>query len=219
MGCCFTQGRNVRSTGEVVNGEQLVVDVGKCIDNIAIPSSSMHCLDRSSVVVTTGLPVSRACWSVNPRLPTVATWHSLNDHMATSRELSSVRLIQGYYWLTPVFLFLSWRYGLDVRVPFLDALPGARFAYYMLSFACAGLVLFRPNLTGLVGSAESTLSVALLIITTYVAYFNAVERAAAEDGTFHNPFTTESLTSLVLSALVFIVSSRLHADSGTLRAA
>ncbi len=129
--------------------------------------------------------------------------------MPASRIHRLARLVQGYYWLTPLFLFLSWRFGFDVRVPFLDVVPGARVAYYSLSFVCAALVTVRPNLTATVGRAEATLSVSLLIITTWIAYLGVLESAASDAGTLHNPFTPQAVTSLVLSAAVFIASSLL----------
>ena len=117
------------------------------------------------------------------------------------------RLVQAYYWMTPVFLFVAWRYGFDVRVPFLDALPGVGAAYWGVLVLCAVLVVIRPNLTAIVGQAESTCSAGLLVVTTWTAYFNAIDAAAATDGTFVNPFTTESVSSLAMSAGVFIASA------------
>ena len=34
------------------------------------------------------------------------------------------RFIRAYYWSTPLFLGLSLVYGLDLRVPFLETIPG-----------------------------------------------------------------------------------------------
>ena len=117
------------------------------------------------------------------------------------------RLVQAYYHSTPVFLFLAWRYGIDVRVPFMDALPGAGVAYWAIVVACAVLVTVRPRLTAGVGQAESMASASALILTTWVMYFNAIDAAAVGDGTFHNPFTAERVVSLTLSAGICIASS------------
>ena len=123
------------------------------------------------------------------------------------------RLIRGYYWSTPLFLGLSLVYGLDLRVPFLEAIPGARVAYYALSFVCGGLVLFRPDWTAAVGYGESMLSAGLLIVTTMAAYYQVLESAGSEDMLIVNPFTPEAVTSLVFSASVFIASSLLRGAS------
>lgn len=126
--------------------------------------------------------------------------------MPAPRIPTPARLVQAYYWLTPAFLFASSQLGIDVRLPFLDAMPGARAAYYILIFICAGLVYWRPDLTVLVGRAETTLSASVLIIATWSAYFSMIDEAAAHDATFHNPFTAETVASLMLSAGVFIAS-------------
>src|SRR5687767_618528 len=102
--------------------------------------------------------------------------HALSD-MADSRMTAPARMIQAYYWLTPAFLFASWRYGFDVRVPFLDEWPLARAAYYALMFACAGVVFWRADLTAVVGRAETTLSASVLIISTWSAYFTMIDDA------------------------------------------
>src|SRR5688572_14028380 len=47
-----------------------------------------------------------------------------------------VRLIQGYFWLSPILFLVSWRFGFDIRIPFLDQVPGARATYYALTTGC-----------------------------------------------------------------------------------
>ena len=137
--------------------------------------------------------------------------------MPLPRSHRSARLIQGYFWLSPLFFLASWRYGFDVRVPFLDEMPGARATYYALTTGCAALVTFRPAAAVLAARVESTVSVILLIVTTWMAYFNAID-SAASDAVVNNPFTPEAATSLVLSALVLAVSGLLQ-ETGRLRAA
>src|SRR5687768_5729317 len=113
--------------------------------------------------------------------------------MPDPRSHGFTRLVQGYYWMTPVFFVVSWRYGFDVRVPFLDAVPGARGGYYAMSLACGVAVALRPGLTAVVGRVESTLCASLLVITTWAAWFATIESAAANDGAAQNPFTSESV--------------------------
>ena len=126
--------------------------------------------------------------------------------MPDPRISPPARLIQVYYWLTPAFLFASWWLGVDLRLPFLETMPRAQAAYYALLLACGGLVYWRPHLTAPVGRAETMLSVSVLIVSTWSAYFTMIGEAAARDGDFHNPFTAESVASLVLSAVIFGVT-------------
>ena len=134
--------------------------------------------------------------------------------MSTSGTPRLTRLIQGYYWLTPVFLFISWRFGIDVRVPFLEAIPGARGTYYAAVIACGVLVAYQPGLTALVARVESALSMGTLIVTTWFAYFAMIDSAASETAAFNNPFTPEAVMSLAMSALVLLASAALQMTSG-----
>ena len=118
---------------------------------------------------------------------------------------NAARFIRAYYWATPLFLLLDVGYGVDLRIPFLDALPGAKPAYYALGFVCAALVTARPRWTFLVGYTESSLNVGLLIVTTWSAYYSVLD-SAASDGSLVNPFTPERVVSLCFSALILAVS-------------
>lgn len=134
--------------------------------------------------------------------------------MPLPRVQGLTRVVQAYYWLTPIFFVVSWSYGFDMRVPFLDALPGARAAYYVLSMACAGMVAFLPASTAIVARVESTLCASLLVVTTWAAWFNTITTAVENDGVVESPFTSETATSLALSAFIFIVSSVLQRAQG-----
>ena len=126
--------------------------------------------------------------------------------MPDQRLTTAGRMVQAYYWLTPVFLLASWRLGFDVRLPFLEAMPRVQLGYYVLLAACAGLVYWRPEVTTLVARAETMLSASLLIIATWSAYFTMITDAASPDANFTNPFTAESVASLTLSACIFIAT-------------
>ena len=136
---------------------------------------------------------------------------------SSSRVASTAeRLIRAYYWATPLFLVLDVGYGVDLRIPFLDAFPGAKPAYYALGLLCAGVVTARPAWTSLVGYSESALNIALLIVTTWSAYYAVVD-SAASDGPLLNPFTLERVTSLALSAAI-LASSHLVQMHAAVRA-
>jgi hypothetical protein len=132
--------------------------------------------------------------------------HSLSvakDEPAHSPPSRALVLVRGYYWLAPVFLGLWLGFDIDVRFPFLDVLPGARAALYATQLGCAGLLAWRPSLTALVGTVESTLSIGLLIVTTWMAYWGMYLDAP---GTVANPFTSANVASLVASATVLTIS-------------
>lgn len=112
-------------------------------------------------------------------------------------------IVRAYYWLAPGFVALWLGFGIDLRFPFLDVLPGSRPTLYALQIACTATLAFRPALTSIVGSVESTLSIALLVVTTWMAYWGMYVDAFPEIG---NPFTPESVRSLAASATILILS-------------
>jgi hypothetical protein len=124
--------------------------------------------------------------------------------------------LRAVYWSTPLFAVLDLGYGVSVRIPFLDALPGAKVAYYMIGLACAIAIAARPGWTASIGLAESMLNIALLIVTTGAAYLGVLESAASPDVVIVNPFTPEAVTSLVFAASTFAASYVLHSSSAAL---
>jgi hypothetical protein len=101
---------------------------------------------------------------------------------------------------------LDFLYGVSLRVPFLDALPGAKAAYYAADLACAVAIALRPRWTAAIGLGESTVNIALLVLSTWAAYLGVLESAASPDVVIANPFTPQAVTSLAISAAVLAVS-------------
>jgi hypothetical protein len=76
----------------------------------------------------------------------------------------SRRLLIAYYAATAVFLSLDLGLDVNVRVAFLEAVPGVRFLYYLICFACLGLMLWRPGWTTVIAAVESLATLVALII-------------------------------------------------------
>ena len=74
------------------------------------------------------------------------------------------KLIVFYYGATALFLLLDYGLDVNVRVAFLDGMPGFRLAYYAVCFACLGLALWRPAWTTVIGAVESLATLVALII-------------------------------------------------------
>jgi hypothetical protein len=129
------------------------------------------------------------------------------------RGSAAVAFVRAVYWSTPIFVALDFLYGVSLRVPFLNALPGAKAIYYAADLACAIAIAARPRWTAAVGVAESTLSIALLIFSTGAAYLRVLESAASPDVVIVNPFTPQAVTSLAISAMVLAASYTLQATA------
>jgi hypothetical protein len=103
-----------------------------------------------------------------------------------------------------LFVALDYFYGINLRIPFLDALPGAKPVYYAFDLGCAVAMTARPRWTGAIGFAESLINISLLVLSTGAAYLGMLERAGSADIVIVNPFTSHAVASLVLSASVMM---------------
>lgn len=114
--------------------------------------------------------------------------------------------VRSVYLSTPVFAVLDYVYGVNLRIPFLDALPGAKALYYAAALVCGIAMLRHPRWASTIGFAESVANISLLILTTGAAYLQVLESAASPDVVIVNPFTPEAVASLALSAMVMAAS-------------
>jgi hypothetical protein len=133
----------------------------------------------------------------------------------------SARFVALVYWSTPLFVALDFLYGVSLRIPFLDALPGAKVAYYAADLACGVAIALWPRWTAAIGLGESALSIALLVLSTGAAYLAVLDSAASPNVVIANPFTPQAVTSLAISAAVLAASytSRLRTAACGLTAA
>jgi hypothetical protein len=75
------------------------------------------------------------------------------------------RVLQAYYAATIVFLMLDYGMGLNVRTAGLEGLPGLKAGYYLVLFACLGLMVWRPTWSTVVGVVESLATLVTLIFS------------------------------------------------------
>ncbi len=76
----------------------------------------------------------------------------------------SHRLITLYYAASVLFLLLDFGFGVNVRIAFLEGMPGLRLLYYAVCFTCLGLALWRPAWSTIIGLVESLVTLVALII-------------------------------------------------------
>jgi hypothetical protein len=75
------------------------------------------------------------------------------------------RVLQAYYAATVVFLLLDYGLGLNLRIAALDGFPGLKAGYYLVIFACLGLMLWRPAWSTAIGVIESLATLITLIFS------------------------------------------------------
>jgi hypothetical protein len=121
---------------------------------------------------------------------------------AIAHRAPAALFVRAVYWSTPVFAALDFVYGVSLRLPFLDALPGAKVFYYGVDLACGLAIAARPRWTAAIGFGESVVSIALLVLSTGAAYLGMLESAGSPEAMIANPFTPQAVASLALSAAV-----------------
>lgn len=90
----------------------------------------------------------------------------------------SRRWIEAYYWVTPLFALADGVFGANVRAAGLAGHAELRAVYYVLCLACAAAVHVRPALAGLVGFAESSLNLLILVLSLMLPYYGMLADAA-----------------------------------------
>jgi len=123
--------------------------------------------------------------------------------------------VRGYYLATPAFLLADLLFGVDVRTPFLDALPALKWGWYAAA-TLIGVASWRwPPWTAHLGLAEAGLDIVVLVLSVGMAYIDA---ATSESGA--TVLGAASVVNLVLSATMLIVSyllAQAHLSSATRR--
>ncbi len=101
-----------------------------------------------------------------------------------------------YYAATALFLLLDFVFNINVRVAFLEQWPGWRLLYYGLCFAIFAAIAWRPALAGLLGVAESLLTLVALIVTMAVRVMVVTDEMIETGGGF---VTSQEIINFLLS--------------------
>jgi hypothetical protein len=109
-----------------------------------------------------------------------------------------VKALRIYYGATAVFLLLDYVAGFNIRLAFLDPWPAWRALYYLLCFACLGLIVWRPALTTLVTTIESLITLSALILGMGVRVISLSATVMETGGAI---VTTEEILNFLLSGM------------------
>jgi hypothetical protein len=131
---------------------------------------------------------------------------ALPDSARSAPHGRLTRLAQLYYLATPLFWLADRAWGLNVRAAFLDELPAARTAYYLLCCALGVAAWRRPRHAALIAFSESAANVFLLAASVVAWYVHVLDWAAAETaGELARPGPA-ALSNFVLTAAMAGVS-------------
>lgn len=119
----------------------------------------------------------------------------------------SVTAVTGYYLATPLFAAVDLAIGLNVRTTFFEQVPVLKWVYYLIAFGCGVAIWLRPRFAAIVGLAESSANIALLVLAVMIGYLRLLESAGAESASpAAPPLDAEAVVHLLVSATMLAVS-------------
>ena len=110
----------------------------------------------------------------------------------------------GYYLATPLFALLDWIFGWNVRAAGLAGQPGLRSAYYVVCTGAGVITALRPSLSRIVGLAESSVNIFLLILGVLLPYWTMIGLAAEGASVSAVPFTFNRILNFLISGFMWI---------------
>lgn len=118
----------------------------------------------------------------------------------------AARLVILYYVATPLFALLDLGGGVNLRLAGLEGHTVLRVVYYLLCAACAGVAWRRPRWAPVIGLAEGTLTITLLILGVMLPIVTLPSTIDTEGAVRLAAQLPEAVANLVLSGTVWIVS-------------
>ena len=115
------------------------------------------------------------------------------------KQQSDPRLLVLYYAATVLFLVLDFGFNVNVRVAALDQVPVLRGGYYLVIFACLGLMLWRPAWTTVIGVVESMATLVSLIMSMALRSMIVTEEMLDSGAGF---VTSAEIVNFVISGAV-----------------
>jgi hypothetical protein len=119
--------------------------------------------------------------------------------MSQAPKAASPRILQGYYAATIVFLMLDYGTGFNVRIAGLEGFPQLKAGYYLVIFACLGIILWRPGWSTAVGVVESLATLVTLIFSVALRSMFISDQVFETGGGF---VSTPELVNFMLSGSI-----------------
>jgi hypothetical protein len=107
-----------------------------------------------------------------------------------------------YYLATPAFALCDWIFHWNVRVAALDGRPALKNSYYAICTAAGVLTYWKPSLSRVVGLAESSINILLLILSFMLPYYALIGNFNGEQTAM--PFTTTRVLNFLISGFMWV---------------
>ncbi len=109
----------------------------------------------------------------------------------------------GYYLATPLFAILDLAFGVNVRAAGLQGMPSLRTFYYGVCTVAGVVTFYRPALSWIVGLAESSINILILILGVLLPYY-ALFQQVEGDRAFRSPFSASHVMNFLISGLMWV---------------
>lgn len=113
-----------------------------------------------------------------------------------------IDLTSAYYLATPLFALADWIFRWNVRVAALDGQPGLKNAYYAVCTAAGIAIYLKPSLSRMVGLAESSVNILLLILGLMLPYWSLVGNFTGEERFV--PFSVSRIVNFLISGFMWV---------------
>ena len=107
-----------------------------------------------------------------------------------------------YYLATPVFALCDWIFHWNVRVAGLDGRPALKNTYYAVCTAAGIVTYWKPSLSRVVGLAESSVNILLLILSFMLPYYALIGSFTGEQA--YAPFTPTRVLNFLISGFMWV---------------
>jgi hypothetical protein len=121
---------------------------------------------------------------------------------AEESERGRPTLAAVYYLATPVFALCDWIFHWNVRVAALDGRPALKNTYYAVCTAAGVLTYWKPSLSRVVGLAESSVNILLLILSFMLPYYALIGNFTGDQT--YAPFTPTRVLNFLISGFMWV---------------
>jgi hypothetical protein len=119
---------------------------------------------------------------------------------------SRLRLVRLYYLATPLFLIINETLGANIRVAVFEDRPALKYGYYLLCTLLGAIMLLRPAWTAILGLAESSTNITLLVLGYLAPHFRAISELATSGQLPQQHLAGEWFLNFAISAAAWTIS-------------
>ena len=123
-----------------------------------------------------------------------------------------------YFYITPVFIFVDYFWGVSVRVSALDSWPVYKNVYYGFCILCGVCMYFIPRYSAVVAFFESTINFMMLVLSIFLQYIQTITNLMddvleTDFKAMEGSLTAESMTNLAIVGFCLILTFRTSIDT------